>query len=177
MKGFLCAVFFTVFIMTSAVFAHDTMSEFYPNPNVNEGVVQFFFDNDELMSNIEVTVYNTAGLRIAEGTTCDKGLFDFTALEAVGHIIARYDAEHIQIHVVAEGGAYIVGQNFGGTYVSHTRLGELMRSFVLARYWLTLYALAIPAVIFVISLVFFIVVSKKDRGGVAPAPPQAFKKA
>ena len=164
-------VMYTVLFCISAValssvtaFAHDTMSEFYPNPGVNEGVILFSFDNNELMSNVRVTVYDTFGEQIATDTTDAAGLFDFSGFDNVGHVIARYDDEHIQIHTVAAGGAYIVGQNFGGTYVSHSQLGELLRSFVLARYWLTVFVILIPAVLFAASLVFFVV----NRSRVVP---------
>lgn len=154
---------FAAAMMTATAFAHATMSEFYPNPNVNEGVVRFFFDDDEFMSNVAVTVYNTFGEQIATGTTDGRGHFDFSGFANVGHVIARYDAEHIQIHTVAEGGAYIVGKNFGGTYVAYSQLNDLLRSFVLARYWLTVYVIAIPAALFAVSLVFFIVVTRNSK--------------
>ena len=152
-----------VMLMSTIALAHGTLSEFHPNPGANEGVIRFFFDDDEFMSHVEVTVYDTSGVQIAVSETDARGLFDFSGFENVGHVIARYDAEHIQIHVVAEGGGYIVGQNFGGTYVSHNNLGTLLRNFVLARWWLGIYVLVIPAVIFAASLVFFIVTRRTKK--------------
>ena len=107
---------FAAIFMSMGVLAHDTMSEFYPNPDKNEGVIQFFYSNDDLMSNLAVTVYDIYGAEIGVGTTDANGLFDFSGFENAGHIIARADDEHIQIHVVAEGGAYVVGKNFGGKF-------------------------------------------------------------
>ena len=153
--------FFAVLLISATVHAHAPMSEFYPNSGVNEGVVRFFFDDDEFMSHVSVTVYDTFGMQIGAGTTDARGHFDFSGFENTGHLIARYDADHIQIHVVAEGGAYIVGQNFAGTYIPHTLLGDLLRSFVVSRWWFGIYVLAIPGVIFALSLVFFIVSKKK----------------
>ena len=152
---------FAMLFMTVAVYAHATMSEFYPNPGVNEGVVRFFFDDDEFMSNVTVTVYDIFGAQIATGATDAVGHFDFTGFENAGHLIARYDAEHIQIHVVAEGGAYIVGQNFAGTYIPHEQVGDLLRSFVVSRWWFGIYVIAIPGGVFVLSLICFIVAKKK----------------
>ena len=148
-------------LLGTTAFAHATMSEFYPNPGSSEGVIRFFFDDDEFMSNVEVTVYDTFGTQIAAGVTDAHGHFDFSGLGDVGHVIARYDAEHIQIHVVAEGGGYIIGKGFGGTYVSYSQLNELLRSFVLARWWLGIYVLAIPGAIFAVALIFFIIASRK----------------
>jgi len=165
MRKITCLLLLSLFAaatMTTNVFAHATMSEFYPNPNVNAGVVRFFFDDDEFMSNVAVTVYDTFGAQIATGTTDERGHFDFSALANVGHVIARYDAEHIQIHTVHASGAYIVGKDFGGTYVSYDQLEDLLRSFVLARYWLGVYAVTIPAVIFAVALLFFIIMRKKE---------------
>ena len=150
-------------VMSAAVYAHATMSEFYPNPGVNQGVVRFFFDDDEFMSGVSVTVYDTSGAQIGTGTTDARGHFDFTGFENAGHLIARYDADHIQIHVLVEGGAYIVGKNFGGTYIPYAHLGYLLRGFVVSRWWFGVYAVAIPGVIFALSLVFFI--TMKKRGG------------
>jgi len=158
----LLSIVAAIFTATTA-YAHATMSEFYPNPNVNEGVVRFFFDDDEFMSHVAITVYDTFGTQIATATTDARGHFDFSGLANVSHVIARYDAEHIQIHSVAVGGAYIVGKSFGGTYVAYAHLGYLLRSFVLARYWLNIFVLVIPAAVFVISLVFFVMQAKKSR--------------
>ena len=154
---------FAVLFVSAAVYAHAPMSDFYPNPGVNEGVVRFFFDDDEFMSDVSVTVYDTFGVHIGTGTTDARGQFDFTGFENVGHLIARYDADHIQIHVVAAGGAYIVGKNFGGTYIPYDQLGALLRSFVVSRWWFGIYVVAIPSGIFALSLVFFIIT--KRRGG------------
>ena len=150
-------------IMSATVYAHATMSEFYPNPAVNQGVVRFFFDDDEFMSHVSVTVYDTFGVQTGTGTTDARGHFDFTRFENAGHLIARYDADHIQIHVLVEGGTYIVGKNFGGTYIPYAHLGYLLRSFVVSRWWFGIYVLVIPGVIFALSLVFFIITKK--RGG------------
>ena len=154
---------FIVLVMGATVYAHATMSEFYPNPGVNEGVVRFFFDDDEFMSDVSVTVYDTFGAQIGTGTTDARGHFDFSGFENAGHLIARYDADHIQIHALVEGGAYIVGKNFGGTYIPYAHLGYLLRSFVVSRWWFGVYVLTIPGVIFALSLVFFI--TMKKRGG------------
>jgi len=78
--------------MSARVHAHATMSDFYPNPGVNKGVVRFFFDDDEFMSNVSVTVYNTFGTQIGARTTHKRGHFNLRGLENVGHLIARYDA-------------------------------------------------------------------------------------
>jgi len=161
-SSLLFCLFIMLFIGTS-VYAHAPMSEFYPNPNVNQGVVRFFFDDDEFMSHVSVTVYDTFGVQIGSGTTDARGQFDFTGFENAGHLIARYDADHIQIHVLAEGGVYIVGKNFGGTYIPYAHLGYLLRSFVVSRWWFGVYVLAIPGGIFALSLVFFIITKK--RGG------------
>jgi len=148
---------FAMILLTTTVFAHETMSEFWPNPGVNEGVVEFFFDTSDPMYDVEVTVFDLNGEQIAVSRTDERGMLDFTAFSNVGHLIARYDAEHIQIHVVAEGSAYIIGKDFGGTYVSYSQLGELLRSFVLARWWMNIYVIAIPAAIFAVSLIYFII--------------------
>jgi len=161
--GSLLVCLFAMLIMSKTAHAHATMSEFYPNPNVNEGVVRFFFDDDEFMSHVSVTVYDTFGAQIGSGTTDARGQFDFTGFENAGHLIARYDADHIQIHVVAESGAYIVGKNFAGTYIPYALLGDLLRSIVVSRWWFGIYVLVIPGVIFALSLVFFIITKK--RGG------------
>ena len=150
--------------MGAKVHAHATMSDFYPNPGVNEGVVRFFFDDDEFMSHVYVTVYDTFGVQIGTGATDARGRFDFTRFENAGHLIARYDADHIQIHVVAEGGAYIVGKNFAGTYIPYDQLGALLRGFVVSRWWFGIYVVAIPGGIFALSLVFFIITTKKKGG-------------
>jgi len=161
--GSLLVCLFAMLIMSKTAHAHATMSEFYPTPGVNEGVVRFFFDDDEFMSHVSVTVYDTFGGLIGSGTTDARGQFDFSGFENAGHLIARYDADHIQIHVVAEGGAYIVGKNFGGTYIPYALLGDLLRSFVVARWWFGIYALAIPGGIFALALAFFVITKK--RGG------------
>ena len=154
---------FVATFMSAVVYAHAPMSEFYPNPGVNEGVVRFFFDDDEFMSYVSVTVYDTFGAQIGAGTTDARGQFDFTGFENAGHLIARYDADHIQIHVLAASGAYIVGKNFGGTYIPYEQLGALLRSFVVSRWWFEIYVVAIPGGIFALSLILFIIMKK--RGG------------
>jgi len=142
-------------LLTTTVLAHELLSDFSPNPGINEGVVEFFFDNFELASFLEVTVFDTSGAQIATGFTDVMGRFDFTAFENVGHLIGRYDDEHIQIHIVAERNMYIVGMDFAGTYVPYEQLDELLRSFVLSRWWLNIFVLAIPGGILVASIVFF----------------------
>jgi len=142
-------------LMTTTVSAHELFSEFTPNPGVNEGVVEFFFDNYELASFIGVSVFNTAGEEIASGVTDAMGRFDFSQFENVGHLIGRYDDEHIRIHVVAERNMYIVGMDFAGTYVPYNQLDQLLRGFVLSRWWLNIFALVIPGGILVASVVFF----------------------
>jgi len=156
---------FAALFASAAAYAHAPMSDFYPNPGANEGVVRFFFDDDEFMSHVSVTVYDTFGAQIGAGTTDARGHFDFTGFENVGHLIARYDADHIQIHVVAASGAYIVGKNFGGTYIPYDQLGVLLRGIVVSRWWFGIYALAIPGGIFALSLFFFIAAKTKKRGG------------
>lgn len=158
----ICGIAAVVLMATTAL-AHETMSEFWPNPGVNEGVVEFFFDTTDPMDNVEVTVFDINGEQIATGVTDERGMFDFTAFSNVGHLIARYDAEHIQIHVVAEGGAYIIGKDFGGTYVGYSQLNDLLRSFVLARWWLNIYVIAIPGAIFVVSIAYFVIKKRAKK--------------
>ena len=165
--GALLLFLFVTLSVGKAVYAHAPMSDFYPNPGVNEGVVRFFFDDDEFMSDVSVTVYDTFGVQIGTGVTDARGHFDFSGFENVGHLIARYDADHIQIHVVAASGAYIVGKNFGGTYIPYDQLGALLRDIVVSRWWFGIYVLAIPGGIFALSLVFFIVTKRKGGKHVA----------
>jgi|GEM_PF-1215720 len=163
----LCSVLGLVLLHTK-VSAHTLMSEFSPNPGVNEGVVEFFFDNYELASFLEVTVFDTGGVQVAAGFTDGMGRFDFSAFENAGHLIGRYDDEHIQIHVVAERNIYIVGMDFAGTYIPYHQLDQLLRSFVLSRWWLNIFVLVIPGGILVASIVFFVVkvsLAKSNRKG------------
>ena len=157
----LLASLLAMIFMSTAVAAHATLSAFYPNTNVNEGVVRFFFDDDEFMSHVEVRVYDTFGVLITTATTDARGHFDFSGFANAGHLIARYDADHIQIHVVAEGGAYIVGASFGGTYIPYAQLGELLRNIVVSRWWMGIYIVAIPGVLFALALICFAVTMKK----------------
>jgi hypothetical protein len=155
-------------LLTTTVLAHELWSEFSPNPGVNEGVVEFFFDNYELASFIGVTVFDTGGVQIAAGVTDAMGRFDFSAYENVGHLIGRYDDEHIQIHIVAERTMYIVGMDFAGTYVPYHQLDQLLRGFVLSRWWLNIFVLVIPGGIFAASVVFFgvkVYLTKTDKKG------------
>jgi hypothetical protein len=155
-------------LMTTTVLAHDLLSEFSPNPGVNEGVVEFFFDNYEMASFIGVTVFDTAGAQIAGGITDAMGRFDFSTYENVGHLIGRYDDEHIQIHIVAERDMYIVGMNFAGTYVPYNQLDQLLRGFVLSRWWLNIFVLVVPGGIMVASVIFFgakVYLTKSEKGG------------
>jgi len=163
----LCIVLVVIMLGTS-VFAHELNSEFSPNPGVNEGVVEFFFDNYELASFIEVRVFNTQGVEIYVGRTDGMGRFDFSSFEHVGHLRGRYDDEHIQIHVVAQGQGYIIGKDFGGTYVPYEQIGDLLSNFVWSRFLLNIFVWAIPGGVLAVSVIFFVVkmrLAKPKQGG------------